>query len=476
MPYFLGTEVTVSWVLQPTASPLAESAYDIRLFPPDLTASYTDAGIINYVAPTASYPGNMDYAVTPSVPGRWRIQLVTGTADATTIIDEKDFWVFELANRFATANVLNVYGNQLDPSSTNILLNLVSDPTNLWGQIDCIAADDQNGLFLISGYKGATHTLQFLDPTDGSQVEVTTGLPYLNFAGMARTPNGRLWVSSAYPDVGKYGLSWSVSPYTSWTEVEKQNQFTGRLLWDDFIEPNRLWLASTYLYSGTETWSQAMPTPRQQYDLLGDIANNYAFQRLKFANGSNILFSGGGEHIGGGESVYAIQNTTGPIPLEAATITRWLEVYGTGTPSHGIRHFMLNPDKSRVIAIGGWVDDIWIASSLTGIDTWTGVTEVKTLPGMENAYIHTCGFTMHDYGKSFLCTIVNDPTPYALWIESTDGITWVKSEDPMVTSYNAPYKTTNEIMRFFARISSNDRICFMHEKTENTEYYPVWTD
>jgi hypothetical protein len=81
--YILGNEITVSWVLAPTDSPLLASDYDISFVPSTLDGTYTDDGIINYVAPSEFYSGCLQYKFTPIADGHYRLALTTGAGGYT---------------------------------------------------------------------------------------------------------------------------------------------------------------------------------------------------------------------------------------------------------------------------------------------------------------------------------------------------------------------------------------------------------
>jgi len=107
--YIINFAITITWVLAPTASPLLATAFDIRFFPADLAGTYTDAAIVNYVAPTAEFAGSLQYVFTPTEVGRYKIFLTTGASTSYTIIDKKDFWVFAASP--TTQPVTEVLGN-----------------------------------------------------------------------------------------------------------------------------------------------------------------------------------------------------------------------------------------------------------------------------------------------------------------------------------------------------------------------------
>ena len=92
--YIVTNEITITWVIAPTSSPLAASDYDIKIIPSDLNGTYTDAAIINYAPPDAIYAGNFQYKFTPTSPGLFQVFLTTGTAASYQILNRKDFWIF----------------------------------------------------------------------------------------------------------------------------------------------------------------------------------------------------------------------------------------------------------------------------------------------------------------------------------------------------------------------------------------------
>lgn len=94
MSFIAGNEITITWVIEPTATPLLASDYDIRYVPSGLDGTYTNDDIINYKAPTAAYPGNLQHKFTPAQPGHYQIFLTCGVAAAYLVLDKKDFWVF----------------------------------------------------------------------------------------------------------------------------------------------------------------------------------------------------------------------------------------------------------------------------------------------------------------------------------------------------------------------------------------------
>lgn len=95
--FIVGNEITITWVLAPTVSPLSPSDFDIRFVPSDLDGTYQDAAIINYTSPTEFFAGSIQYLFLPLLVGRYQIFLTSGVAASYTVLDKKDFWVFSKA-------------------------------------------------------------------------------------------------------------------------------------------------------------------------------------------------------------------------------------------------------------------------------------------------------------------------------------------------------------------------------------------
>lgn len=113
--YLTNNEITVKWIIPPTDTPLLASDYDISIVLSSLAGTYTDGGIVNYSAPGVNFSGTLEYLFTPLAIGRYRLVLSTGTGASYTIIDEKDFWVFE--NAPTQVNVTKILSAKSYPQS-----------------------------------------------------------------------------------------------------------------------------------------------------------------------------------------------------------------------------------------------------------------------------------------------------------------------------------------------------------------------
>lgn len=92
--FIVDNEITITWLLDPTDTPLLAVDFDIKVVNSGLGITYTDDNIVNYIAPTAEFAGSIQYLFTPLQQGRYQIYLTCGVALAYLILDKKDFWVF----------------------------------------------------------------------------------------------------------------------------------------------------------------------------------------------------------------------------------------------------------------------------------------------------------------------------------------------------------------------------------------------
>lgn len=93
--FIVDNEITITWVLAPTATPLLTADFDLKIVSSDLGVTYTDGIIIiNHRSPSIDCAGSIQFLWTPDQPGHYKISLTTGVADSYLILDKKDFWVF----------------------------------------------------------------------------------------------------------------------------------------------------------------------------------------------------------------------------------------------------------------------------------------------------------------------------------------------------------------------------------------------
>ena len=222
--YIAGNEITVTWVLAPTDTPLSASDYDIKVIPSDLNGTYTDAGIINYVAPSEFFSGSMTYSFTPLTVNRFQLWLTTGTGASYTILDEKNFWVFGASPTSVACTralgALSRPGAYADAPPLNI-----TKSTTFWRDIYAVGkhATDSNKLVFVGVPAfGEPLAIGVLDRTTGIITEVTdafNGTTVTGAKGIDCDPvSGVYVVSQSNSSGGFYRAYWSTD-LTTWTEI-----------------------------------------------------------------------------------------------------------------------------------------------------------------------------------------------------------------------------------------------------------------
>lgn len=145
--YIVNNEITITWVLGPTATPLLASDFDISFIPSDHNATYTDAAISNYVPPAVDAAGSLTYAWTPLACGRYRVLLTKGTSAAFEVLDEKDFYIFQFSPTSKPS--LEVFGNvALPPPVHHMNISRFALPVVLYEET---VDDDFQRAFTLTG-------------------------------------------------------------------------------------------------------------------------------------------------------------------------------------------------------------------------------------------------------------------------------------------------------------------------------------
>jgi hypothetical protein len=185
--YIAGTEITITWVLPPTDTPFQyATSYDIRFVPSNLDGTYLDGVIddpvlVNYVRPTAGYPGSMQWLFTPLYIGLYQVYLTVGDDDDYDILDKKTFWAFADAPvSVASTEALgiskiagSIYKNQdiVDASYSGISFS-VSAWANL-PQID-VTKDDEKLYLMEKTGSGELFEFDLITPSNISTADYTT--------------------------------------------------------------------------------------------------------------------------------------------------------------------------------------------------------------------------------------------------------------------------------------------------------------
>jgi hypothetical protein len=84
--YVLNTEITVNFIIAPEDPVLENTDFAIIRRAPDGTTTFTKPGLTTFVTATETVQGSGTYVHTPDQLGRWKYQLVTGTAAAYDVV------------------------------------------------------------------------------------------------------------------------------------------------------------------------------------------------------------------------------------------------------------------------------------------------------------------------------------------------------------------------------------------------------
>jgi hypothetical protein len=438
VPYLAGNEITITWVLAPTGSPLTAADYDIHVMPSNLAGTYTDSGIVNFVAPSASTAGSLQYIFTPLIWGEYRVVLSTGTGAAFTIVDEKNLYVFETIS--GIASVTNVYGLPRRPKFSSVPIDTREQADIGWREMQGVCEDKTNGNILVCGWRefaDVNGTVQILNPKDETYTNYTT-VPFTDVHDVSIDNNGRIYVVKGSASAGnEYEVFYSDSPYTSWTTCPKPTTAfagVGSLFYDPHLR--KLWWMTSTKTLCLDTNDATATFFEQQY--LSDItASNQSCSSAsgmrRFDIGGQSWLMWGGLTLGGGfagqETWWATTvSSPTPTPYSGATIDHVLDAYGDLYSGQKISQFFQIPGGGRVI---GWPVSGLLISSTSG-STWPTVTDLSAVPGMDVvSWYH--GFNIEAFNKCIMYGQTAGAVP-SYW-ESTDGLNWSKSTDTRFTGY-----------------------------------------
>lgn len=431
--YIVNTEITARWNLAPTDSPLAESAYDIRVVPPTLEGTYTNDGVVNYIAPSENYGGTLSYIFTPMLNGRWTIYLTTGTGANYQIIGEKTLWVFlEAPTRVGSTIALSVSSIPV----INIFNTSSQGYDNQWNVIDGLCQDPSNPhIIWFCGEHAPTDAKASIASIDTVTGEITEYLEVVNFSSgkvcydMAMNENGRIVIT----DGALYRAYYSDAPYTTWTQcthVDWNPSFSivKGLEYDPYLGVY-WWLTQSAL--GVS--SDGITFYTQKYDFAGDDVLEYNVESSKFIqrialNSNNVLYSMSSPFGGGDQGIFAWPGVPpiGSLPVPWENIDGNTDLYGPGVTSGSVIAIAPALDKNSVWAISVLG---FMIQAVGGVNfSYASVVDISS--DITGTPIQM--FTIHDFGKSFL---VCDTGGSLNYYESTDMVTWVVSTDERLTNY-----------------------------------------
>lgn len=438
--YIIDNEITVTWVLAPTATPLLETDFDISFSLSSLDGTYTDAAIINFVAATAITAGSIQYKFIPRNIGRYRLHLTCGVAAAYEILDDKDFWVFESAP-ISSASLKILSAGSI---AGVIPLNLESASfSNQWAIMQSMTIDPSNpDVIWYAGVKDGTDVKAGI-----GNVNIKTGVitdfpdvitfPTLkNVGAIAVSSTGRVVVMNVTAESSSYWVYYSDAPYTTWTRSTKtfSTEFAGNvdLIWDKFLGVY-WWITGINMSVSYD----AVNFVEQKYDALGDNVFEESWQSsisiLRHQDvGANVLYGfsnilGGGD----GERIWTNLSTSFPsLPTNWQNINARIDVFGD-PPTAGQVTVSIVPDldKGSAWMIGG---PIGFVIEAPGGVTFTRDSAVDISSQISNR-TPTRFFTIHDFGKAFLGCYDAGMGGWA-WFESTNMVTWTVSTDTRIVS------------------------------------------
>lgn len=457
--YISSNEITVTWVLGPTDSPLAESAYDISIIPSSLEGSYTDAGIINYVSPTEDTAGSIQYKFTPTAKGRYQLILSTGTSTSYTELDRKLYWVFQDVTSSSTSEkVLGGLSYPLFPKNASSTI-VWGSPS--WRNITAISFDESAQEILIVGVRefgDSFGTLQIMSKDGQTYTDYPT-LPFTDPKAVCRESGGRVYVLKSGQSAGNiYDCYYSDAPYSTWTLATfPSNAFAGnRNIFYDPYQDKVWWCQGTRLYvadGGSDTFVI------QQYDQFnGGSAANIGESNFwyRFTTGGNSIWYSGSLALAG---PYAGQERFHRCNLGpgAGTPNAWQQVYdendawGATYTSNPPTMMAQNANKDKTFALG---------SAGIMIQTTDGTIWTDPLIDMNSkapALLNRLNF-FNCFGKLFIAgTASGGVTQW--WESSDDAQTWTLSTDTRLVSYQMG-DTAQFSNNFFATLD-NSGIAFI---------------
>jgi len=417
--YIVGNEITVTFVLPPQDPVPVEADFDVQFVPSTLEASYTNAGVTSFTAPTTTVAGLLTYAFTPASLGLFHLFISTGTADSYEVLAESRFWVFLEAP--VTANSVIAHSQPSIPQS--ILLKSGTGVTGPWHDVGAIAEDPRDEtVFWVMGQRLLGDTVgtivKYRTNTQAvitEQKTVTTaygGMP--DVSGMAIMPNGRILASQLGATTGSdYLCFYSDDEGATWNTCVLSgglNNFGGSsgLYYDTLLE-------GVWWYSQTKVWfsPDGQTFYAQEYsDFTFGRQPAQAMNKV-IRYGSNIILGNNGNNT----YVSNLQvPPTGGIP--------WTQMYNFigMIASKQLIFLKPSPDGNSLVAISS---DGWVAISSSGTGGWSITDHSSVLTGtMEE------GCSVPDFNKMMVANSAGT------WFESTDqGLTWALSTDIRFTAY-----------------------------------------
>lgn len=444
--YVVGEAITVTWILPATDTPLTATDYDIRIVPSTLLGTYTDAAVVNFVAPTATESGSFTYTFTPIAPGLYRLFLSTGTAASHNVISQKKFWIFGASLSFT--NSLEVLGRAAYPEQALLKSDTCFFDLG-WYDIDGIAQHpvDSRYLYVVGQelFADTQSSVVVLDLQTCTAGPVYKTVPELGTHGIAVDRNGRAVVIYDHAiNTDQWECAYT-DDLTNWTvctrdaSFDTTNKGAALITWDDYLE---MFWWNTVNIIGTSKDGQTFyytPVDTTGEGDSGDPNSLEFVRRLKLSNTDSRLIMGStplGGAAAGQERIYVNisdpPQTAPPIFSDTVGVS---DIYGDNYNSQLILD--ASADLNNAVA--------WLMSREGLFSPSNGLTSFdhSSIVDISSIMATTTGlryfFTIPDFGRYYAVELdANAPNGWNVY-ESSNMSTWALSTDPRLTTY--PFAT-----------------------------------
>ncbi|MCP4487730.1 MAG: hypothetical protein GY820_10500 [Gammaproteobacteria bacterium] len=450
--YLTDTTVTVTWVLPPQDPIPVEDDFDIRKAPGSWAATYEDAAVTSFTAPTTTVSGLITYEIFLSHPGFLRLYLTVGNADTSAVVAEKRFYVFndvpltpygikahavpltapeeaETAPEEAETVAFDIWydigGIAEDPRDSSVIW--VAGVRNYW--------DEQGTLVKYNRKTQAVISEQYLPSGKGYSVK-----------GYIIMPNGRHILTDNEPVVeNSYRCYYSDNDGATWATSSlgggDNSDFNGSggLYYDTVLEG--VWwgtdVKTWFSPDGATYYVQQSNSPTDGVIPVGKCKNILRYN-------TDTLVMCGPSIVGNKRLYYTTASNPPANVLDYTEVTTLEDIWDA---SYNLVGMMPTPDGDELIM---WTDDGHVAKSYSGIADLDIVDHGATLTGTMYQ-----GFSVPDFGKMYVYGSSG-------WYESLDqGDTWAVSTDSKFTPYAV--KRTDKAFNSIAKLLSDNAFAFVDD-------------
>ena len=457
--YLVDTEITVTWIIPPTDTPLVQGDYDISIVPSTLGGTYTDGGITTYVAPTEESSGYITYLFTPLAGGKYTLNLTTGTGASQVVLDEKIYWIFLSASvSVGSTKVISALSYAKSPPTIPDASLSYGFSDIDWYSMDAVSTDPSTGNILVVGrreFADSNGTFMIYDKSDDTFTNYTT-IPFTDPSSVAMTGTGRVYVLEASGNVGSiYDCYYSDAPYTTWTlttHTSTASHGNRIVVWDEVGE-KMFWGTGAAFLTADENGTD-FPS-RQQYTSNGGPSvfniGLVSFWRRFTLGGQSQWICGSTALTGQSERVYrSLATSAATTPIDAGEIDNVDDLF-IGINGGPVIDMFKSPTEDKIFAFG---QNGGIAASTNGT-TWTDQVDTALVTDI---LTHYHGYTIPAFNKMYISGR-DSLAATAIW-ESTDGATWTKSTDTRITAYS--WKTSgNRVPAHWTHLDNNG-VSFVH--------------